>query len=383
MRIQVIENLAGFEGLRGEWNELLDDSDSNCLFLTWEWLYTWWKHLSGGRRLFIVTVRQGRELLAIAPLALRPPRWGRLVPYRSLEFLGTGAIGSDYLDSILRRREQRALQALAEYLANQDFVLELAQLSRESSFATQLAEHLRQRGWKLWKAKSDLCPFINLSGHTWASYLERLGPTDRFQTRFKNLGRRFDMRFEQARSEEECRKFLEILIQLHQLRWQGKGSPGAFYTPSLLSFHEELSQIALGRGWLRLFVLWLDGRPAASLYGFMYERTFYFYQSGFDPQYAKHSVGFVTMGLTVKSAIEEGAEEYDLLHGDEPYKFHWTDTARELDRVEFYPPSLRGSFYERVAKWGRLPRQTARRLLGDTLADRIVEGGIVGFWKGS
>src|SRR2546427_4482076 len=47
---------SGFEKLREEWNELLQASASNCLFLTWEWLYTWWKHLSEDRRLFIITV---------------------------------------------------------------------------------------------------------------------------------------------------------------------------------------------------------------------------------------------------------------------------------------------------------------------------------------
>src|SRR5207245_43184 len=80
------------------------------------------------------------------------------------------------------------------------------------------------------------------------------------------------------------------------------------------------------RGWLRLSELRLDGRPAASLYGFRYRDTFSFYQSGFDPAYARDSVGLVTMGLAIRSAIEEGAAEYDLLHGDEAYKFQW---ARE------------------------------------------------------
>src|SRR2546425_5977022 len=86
--IERIEDLGGFEKLKDEWTELLDASASNCLFLTWEWLYTWWKHLSAGRRLCLLTVRSGGELLAIAPLALRPPQPIRLVPFHSLEFLG-------------------------------------------------------------------------------------------------------------------------------------------------------------------------------------------------------------------------------------------------------------------------------------------------------
>src|SRR6267143_2919811 len=117
--IEQIEDSGGFEKLREEWTDLLHGSASNCLFLTWEWLYTWWKHLSEGRKLLITAVRCSRELVAIAPLALRPPQPARLVPFHALEFLGMESVGSDYLDVIVRRaKEQEALQALAESLTH-------------------------------------------------------------------------------------------------------------------------------------------------------------------------------------------------------------------------------------------------------------------------
>ncbi len=49
-------------------------SDSDCVFLTWEWLYTWWKHLAGDRQLSILVVRRGEWLVALAPFCLRPAR---------------------------------------------------------------------------------------------------------------------------------------------------------------------------------------------------------------------------------------------------------------------------------------------------------------------
>ena len=47
-------------------------SDSDCIFLTWEWLYTWWKHLAEDRSLAILAVRRGGELIALQPCCLRP-----------------------------------------------------------------------------------------------------------------------------------------------------------------------------------------------------------------------------------------------------------------------------------------------------------------------
>ena len=97
--------------------------------------------------------------------------------------------------------------------------------------------------------------------------------------------------------------------------------------------------------------------------GFCIDRTFYFYQSGFDAAYDKHSVGLVTMGLAIQSAIEEGAEEYDLLHGNEAYKSHWSHDSRELGRLELYPPGGLGWICRSSVELERASRRIARRVL--------------------
>ena len=43
------------------------------------------------------------------------------------------------------------------------------------------------------------------------------------------------------------------------------------------------------------------------MYGFFYNRQFYFYQHGFDDRYSRHSIGLVLMALTLRAAIDEGA----------------------------------------------------------------------------
>jgi len=265
---------------------------------------------------------------------------------------------------------------LAEYLRHGTLMLELTQLERRSCLAQKFAAELNRRGWSLSEAKTNVCPFIKLSGHSWQSYLDTLGSEHRynFGRRLKNLMKQFEVRFEQVRSEEQRREALPLLIALHNLRWRNRVFSEAFYTADLVSFHDELSRWALEQGWLRLFVLRLDGKPAAALYGFSYHRVFYYFQAGFDPIYGKYSVGLVTMGLAIKSAIEEGVEEYDLLHGDEPYKFHWARAARELCRLELYPPGARGVLYKGTLEVSRATRRMARRMLPKTLADRIALG---------
>jgi hypothetical protein len=95
----------------------------------------------------------------------------------------------------------------------------------------------------------------------------------------------------------------------------------------------------------------------------LYRGTFYFYQSGLDAAYDKYSAGLVTMGLAIKRAIEEGAEEYDLLHGNEAYKSHWSCDSRELSRLEVYPPRPLGWIFRSSVEVERGARRIVRRML--------------------
>ncbi len=355
--VEKIEDPARFEALRVEWNELLASSASDCLFLTWEWLFTWWRHLREDRRLHVIAVRRDGVLIAIAPLALRSRRWKRLLPFPALEFLGSGSVGSDYLDILIRRGQERhALPALAGPLAAEKTMLELSRVEKTAAHVGQLAAEIGRRGWVSARFVTDVCPYVDLSGHDWPSYLASLGSAHRYnlRRRFRNLEKRWELRFEPVRSEEQRATALRVLIALHGRRWRERGGPGVFHTASLVAFHEELSRLALEQGWLRLYVLRLDGEPVAALYGFLYHGVFYFYQTGFDPDYHQHSVGLVTVGLAIKHALEEGAKTYDFLRGNEPYKSLWTRAERELVRFELYPPGERGALYRQIMemRWG-------------------------------
>jgi CelD/BcsL family acetyltransferase involved in cellulose biosynthesis len=298
----------------------------------------------------------------------------RLFPFRVVEFLGSGTVGSDYLDFIVRKgAEAEALDALSCALDPSALMLKLGQLRGSGSVAAHLGGRLGQWGWKSVQTKVNISPFIDLRRHTWTSYLATLGSEHRYnaQRKMKNLSKHFEVVFERVEDEEQRSSALQVLIALHNKRWIEHGNSDAFHTAEQVAFHEEFTARALRRGWLRLYILRLDGKPASALYGLRYGQTFYFYQSGFDPQYARHSVGLVTMGLAIKSALEEGAEEYDLLHGGEAYKFHWAKESRELARLELYPPGARSLCVRALTGGGRLARGWARRVLRDRAADNL------------
>jgi CelD/BcsL family acetyltransferase involved in cellulose biosynthesis len=330
-----------FTELRSAWDSLLQSSEATSPFLTWEWLHPWWRYLGGSSPLRMLAVDAGNRLIAVAPFRVTTG----VARMPCLDLLGTGDAGSDYLDVIIRSGfEPEALDAIERFVVAQNIALRLTHLG-PSAAADGLASRLERRRWKQVTNPGGTCPYIPLAGHTWDSYLATLGASHRanVRRRLRALEQKFDVRFERVTSDHDRREALERLTHYHERRFAAHGT--AFRTASLCAFHDDATRRFLDRGWLRMFVLRLNGAPAAVMYGFLYNRTFYFYQHGFDDSYQQHGIGLVLMALTIRTAIEEGAAEFDMLWGTEPYKFLWARDVRELRNLHLFPPHLGGQLH--------------------------------------
>ena len=279
MTIELIDNAERFAALRAEWTELLQSSSAESPFLTWEWLNAWWAHLDGSRRLAIVAVREGAQLLAIAPFCAAR---GRLPFLWRTELLGTGFAGSDYLDAIVRSGyELDAMRALAEYVKQKDAALHLVRLPAGSALS-RLAAPLSESGWSVRAAADGFCPFIRLAGHSWDSFLATIGPAHRATTRrrLRSLEKNFTMRFEPIADDAMRQYALAKLFDFHRARFGRRGT--AFHTKALREFHLDVTSRLQTAGLLRLFMLHLNDDLVGVMYGMSFKGRFYFYQHGYD-----------------------------------------------------------------------------------------------------
>lgn len=364
IEVAVLRQTEQLLALRSEWNALLQQSALDTIFLTWEWQTAWWRHFREQRSLALYTVRCDGELVAIAPFAERPASLAAEPILQTLELMGTGIAGSDYLDIIVRPDfEDVALSALAERLERETRVISLQRLPANGGVARGLLQRLEKHEWDWVELAGEKAPFVCLHGRSWEDYLASLSGQHRatFRRKLRRLEQQFRVELKSADSEAEVTSCLGHLFELHRQRWGPRGI-SEFASGKSWRFHCEMAEAARLRGWLRLYILTLDGEPAAALYGFHYGRTFSFFQSGFAPAFARHSVGMVTMGLSIRRALEEGAHEYDMLHGVEAYKFHWAAQVHDLSRLEAYPPGVRGMLLRGAVDATRALRKVARTL---------------------
>ena len=367
VRVSRVETTETFRTLRRPWNALLVDSAVNGPFVTWEWLFAWWSHMAGSARLRILTAWEGNLLVGIAPFVVTESAFGW---FPRLEFLGTGHAGSDYLDLIVRRGSEPAVvRAFAKEIGHQRFTTRFDHVPT-LSLCGQLAEQLRFDGWTSSAVPDGVCPIIDLSGHTWDSFLGTLGPSHRanIRRRLRGIEKHFDVRFDRVTNDIARSEALDALSSFHTTRFDEQGGSTAFMTSDVRAFQDGATRLLLEQGRLRMYVLRLNGAIAAVMYGISYEGTFYFYQHGFDQQYQQHSVGLALMAMTVRAAIEEGARTFDLLWGTEDYKSLWTRDVRTLRRIDLFPAHFGGRLHKSAVAARRRLGPLARRVL--TLGDR-------------
>ena len=300
-----VDLVSSLDELQEDWIRLAYESGN--LFSTWEWASTWWRRYGAGHGPLVAACREGHDTVALLPLYL----WSRRAA-RVARFIGHGP--ADQLGPICARGARAtAAEALRQTVEQADVDLVLMELlSGRESWQELLGQPPLLR---------ESSPTISL-GAGWDAYLAGRSANLRQQIgrRERQLDRRHAARFRLATAPERLQEDLTLLYALHRARW---GARSAF--TRFEDFHREFAAIALERGWLRLWFLELDERPAAAWYGFRFAGVESYYQAGRDPAFREDSVGFVLLAHSIRQAADDGVVEYRLLRGAEPFKLRFAD----------------------------------------------------------
>jgi len=297
------------------WNRLAEAAGS--IFATKEWAECWWNHY-GGPSTPVIVADSDQNPTYVLPLYLSKG------PLRRLRFIGHGP--ADQLGAVC------GAQAIPEASEKLKTILAGQGLAHDVFLAQDVLE---AEGWD---ARLDgtvvrhvASPIVRLETDDWDAFLAQKSKNFREQTRRRErkLEKAFSARFRLS-DRSSLDADLTALFRLHSERWN-EGAP--FASGLEKAFHEEFACAALRQGWLRLWMLELDGRPVAALYGFRFAGVEYFHQSGRDPKFEEHSVGSVLLTHSIRTALQDGMREYRLLRGDESYKSRFADADRDVHTV--------------------------------------------------
>jgi hypothetical protein len=105
----------------------------------------------------------------------------------------------------------------------------------------------------------------------------------------------------------------------------------------------RLIELGAERGWLRAYVLSIDGDPAAFWLGLAYRGTFFTGPTGYDPGLARWRLGtYVLMTMLEDLCADDAVDHVDYGIGGAEYKRHFANESQLEEDDLVFAPSLRG-----------------------------------------
>lgn len=342
--------------------------------MTWEYVSVWFHAFHGDSSLYILTAHRDGELTGILPLrAIKCRKFG--ISGLKLAFIGDDYAGADHLDMIVKEGDRAEVAAaFSRFLISEAKTIDgisLNNLTRDSPLRKHFVSAAGEVRWRTSERSGFICPQIDLE-RGWNAVLDGSRRATNFKRRLKQLERSGGLSYRSISAPGELSDAFERFLDLHKRRW-GNDVSAVSGHPALVSFHRQLVSEMANTGLLRFDELWVNGECVASVYGFDSAGTYYYYNAGYDPEWASSSVGLVLTGLSIKAACERGQRRFDFLRGEEAYKFDWANGSENLADILFVRNSLVGRAIAVSDDLERRIRTISHSILPAALKDRVRE----------
>ncbi len=336
MDIKIVTDEAVFSGLKEKWNDLLKKSNSNTIFLTWEWVHSWWEVYSEMKSLLLIVAEEDGRLLGIAPLYATRARYFGIRPLSHVEFMCTVGPCSEYLDFIVMKGlEKEIIYAMMDKLFSIQGlswdVLNLTSIKADSVNLIWIKKYGDEKGYRYEIYNTRESRYIPLP-QTFDGFMAGLTRKQRYNSKLykKILSEKYEMSLQLLKTKEDLESYFDIFVLLHQKRWEEKDGEGSFTRDrkEYIQFHQKIAGLFFQNGWLYLVFLKVRDKQVAAQYSFVYNNIMSCFQVGFDPEWAGYHVGTVLQLLVFEDSIARKISEYDFLRGTEEYKYRWTKITR-------------------------------------------------------
>jgi CelD/BcsL family acetyltransferase involved in cellulose biosynthesis len=334
LEISCIEDRTRLSELASEWNPLLQRSRSDSIFMTWEFMDTWWD-VYGERFSPLVLVARDRDrVCGVAPLMVSRGEGPVGSQLRCLEYCGQGTdVTPEHMDFFVQPgREDEITTAFCHHLLRDkrsrwDWLNLKFMLTSSPNFQS-LLRAFKRAGIRLEVTEELPCPFVQTQDMTWPEFLAR--KSRNFRKHLRNMKRRLrrlgDVCLRLVGQHLDLDRAFDRLVELNRSRWGEAGE--SFRSTDYTRFHRQLCRRFLDRGWLLLSELHVGGTAVASQYDFCYGGKIWGNQGGWRPDWATLRVGNIMLGEIVALTMELGYREYDFLGGDDEYKRRWSTHSR-------------------------------------------------------
>jgi CelD/BcsL family acetyltransferase involved in cellulose biosynthesis len=354
VKARIITSLREFEALAPIWREVTTESRQTSPFLSHDWFACCWRTAGPTREREVWLLEDSAGPLAFVPLM----RWRqrlRGLPVRMVGLLDSP--DTPFIDlPAAGAREEIVAGFLRVFRERGDWdVLSLQKVPADSSTIKAL-EAVALSGNLPWRvAGTENTPYLTLS-KDWEGFFRQ--QTQRFRKTCRNVENRLKrsgtVSVEEHRDVDPDGPLFAEVLSVSRQSWKGPRGLALATMEGMPRFFHELTRRASTNGWLRLWVLRLDGRAVATEYQIGANGSIDALRADFDAALADLSPGSHLLTEIIRALFEQASvHEYNMGPGSNEYKLRWATGSHQLISFEIYSPR----------RYGRLLHTTETRIV--------------------
>lgn len=332
MRVEEVQDRAALEALRGPWADLIQRAPSAEVFQTYEWLASWLDCFWAKRPIAFLFVWKGPKLVGLAPLIYKTET-------------ATGCMESLYLpvDPHTRRQDvlcaddpKAVLEAIVEHLGSggRRRRLALHQLPEDSPIGRAVPALAASGGLGTMKTSGGSCPIVRLDG-TWDDYVAaRPGQVGReLKRKMRKIERDWRARWTIAQTPEQAAEALKDVWEIERASWKEDEGSSLTAQQEAIQLYEDVVPRLARAGWLRLYLLHLDDKPAAHILGAEFRGTYFAFKTSYDQAFKSASPGQAIFYFALQDAFGRKVRTFDFLGYPSRWKDELANASREHDNL--------------------------------------------------
>lgn len=344
LKIRKVSTLDDFRSLGPVWSELANESGQTSPFLSHEWFQCCWTAAGSDRQPELLLIEDTAGPLAAIPLM----RWREKVHGLPVRLLGLAECpDTPFADLLIAGQHDQVLNTFLQYVRTQgDWdLMRLRKIPTTSPTVKLFQTHLERQG--RWRAvPGEQSPYLEITGG-WSEFFSE--KTQRFRKTLRNIQNRLEragrISVEEHREVDPDSPLFSEILEVSSQSWKADRGVAMATMPRMPEFFRDLSRCASRNGWLRLWMLRLNGHAVATEYQIQSLGVVHALRSDYAWGVREYSPGAYLNFRIIQSLFEAGdVTRYDMGPGTNEYKLRWASGSQETITIEIYRDSLYGRF---------------------------------------
>ncbi|MFQ6023147.1 MAG: GNAT family N-acetyltransferase [Acidiferrobacterales bacterium] len=185
--------------------------------------------------------------------------------------------------------------------------------------------------------QSRLSPYIGLAEDFDTYFAGRSANTrSRLRRAWKKINAHGQVTIKKMTKHSEVINAVDTAFDISSKSWKADIDTDMGGTKASRQFYKSLSETGSRKEWIILWILYLDGEPAAMQYHVVYRQHAYLLRTDFDKRFADLSAGAALELQILKDYFDSDLVEYDLCGADYTYKLKLTSLIRSHSTIEIF-----------------------------------------------